>query len=52
MMSGPVTPAALIRDGKLRWNYCRDCCRERDVDPATIPLPADVPVPDVGKRMK
>jgi hypothetical protein len=50
-MSSPVTLAALIRDGKLLWVYCRDCCRERDVDPATIPLPGDFPVPDVGKRM-
>src|SRR5215469_5213349 len=35
----------LIRDGKLLWLYCRECFRERDVDPATIPLPPDGPVP-------
>jgi hypothetical protein len=40
----------LIRDGKLLWLYCRDCFREREVDPSTIPLPPDVPVPEIGKR--
>ncbi len=51
-MTGPATLGALIRDGKLLWTYCRDCCRERDLDPASIPLPADFPGPDVGKCMK
>src|SRR6516162_7189573 len=32
--------------------YCRECFRERDVDPSTVPLPPDVPVPEIGKRMK
>jgi hypothetical protein len=32
--------------------YCRDCGRERDVDPAMLPLPADCPVPEIGKRMR
>lgn len=49
---GPVTISALIRDRKLLWVYCRDCGRERDIDPASVPLPGDFPVPDVGKRMK
>ena len=47
-----VTIADLIRDRRLLWVYCRDCGRERDVDPATLPLPGDYPVPEVGKRMK
>jgi hypothetical protein len=51
-MIGPVLLGDPIRDGKLLWLYCRDCLRERDVDPATIPLSPDVPVPEIGKRMK
>jgi hypothetical protein len=51
-MTGPVTLGDLAREDKLLWVFCRDCCHERDVDPATIPLPGDAPVPDVGKRMK
>ena len=50
-MTGPVALADLAREGKLLWVFCRDCCHERDMDPA-IPLPGDTPVPDVGKRMK
>jgi hypothetical protein len=49
---GPVRLGDLIRDGKLLWLYCRECYRERDVDPATIPLPPDFPVPEILKRMK
>ena len=45
----PVLLADLIRDGKLMWTFCRRCNRERDIDPATIPLPGAFPVPDVGK---
>lgn len=52
MNVNPVTLGDLISDGKLLWLYCCDCCRERDVDPATIPLPAAFPVPEVGARMK
>jgi hypothetical protein len=51
-MTRPVLLGDLIRDGKLLWLYCRDCLRERDVDPSTIPLPPDVPVPEIGKHMK
>ena len=47
-----VTIADLIRDRRLLWVYCRDCGRERDVDPATLPLPGDWPVPEVGLRMR
>ena len=52
MTGGPVTLGDLIRDDKLLWVYCRDCCHERDVNPANVPLPGDTPVPDLGKRMK
>jgi hypothetical protein len=48
----PVTLGDLINAGKLLWVYCCDCGRERDVDPAALPLPADFPVPSVGSRMK
>jgi hypothetical protein len=48
----PVTLGDLIREGKLLWTYCRKCCRERDIDPATIPLPPEFPVPEAGSRMK
>jgi hypothetical protein len=51
-MSGPITLGHLIDDDKLLWVYCRDCGHERDVNPATVPLPAATPVPDVGKHMK
>ena len=49
---GPVTLNDLIRDDKLLWVYCRECGHERDVTPATVPMPSDTPVPDVGKHMK
>jgi len=51
-MTGPVTLGDFFRDSKLLWTYCRDCCRERYVDPATIQLPPEFPVPNVGSRMK
>lgn len=48
---GPVRVGDLIAHGKLMWGYCRCCGRERDLDPAALPVSADVPVPEVGKRM-
>ncbi len=48
----PVTLSDLTRDNRLMWTYCRDCGRERDLDPSSIPLPSDYPVPKVGKRMR
>ena len=42
----------LIRDGKLLWCYCTDCCREADVDPASLSLPPDTPVPSLKARMR
>ena len=50
--TGPVTLGDLIREDKLLWVYCRECCHERDVNPANVPLPADTAVPEIGKRMK
>lgn len=50
--TGPVRLGDLAREGKLLWGYCRACGRERDIDPATIPLPAAVPVPEIGRRMR
>jgi hypothetical protein len=50
---GPsVTLRDLVREDKLLWVYCCDCDRERDLNPATVPLPADTPVPEVSKHMK
>jgi hypothetical protein len=51
-MMTAVTLSDLIYEGKLLWVYCTGCGHERDVDPSTIPLPPDFPVPQVGKRMK
>jgi hypothetical protein len=51
-VSGPVTLGDLIRDDKLLWCYCCDCGHERDVTPATVPLPHKIAVADVGKHMK
>ncbi len=50
--TGPVTLGDLVREDKLLWVYCCDCCHERDIIPATAPLPAETPVPEVGKYMK
>ena len=41
-----------MREDKLLWVYCRECYHERDVNPATVPLPPETPVPEVGKHMK
>ena len=46
-----VTLNDLAHAGKLLWLYCCDCGRERDVDPLSLPLPGETPVPSVGKRM-
>jgi hypothetical protein len=48
----PVTLRDLVREDRLLWVYCCDCGRERDLNPATVPLPADTPVPEVSKHMK
>ncbi|MEI9899215.1 MAG: DUF3800 domain-containing protein [Hyphomicrobium sp.] len=51
-LSTPVTLSDLMREEKLLWVYCNDCGRERDLAPASLPVPPDTPVPDVGKRMR
>ncbi|MEQ1716199.1 MAG: hypothetical protein ABL907_09475 [Hyphomicrobium sp.] len=48
--SGPVTIGDLMRSGRLMWTYCTACGHERDLDPATLPLPPDTPVPGLGCR--
>ncbi len=50
--TGPVTLGDLIREDKLLWIYCRECCHERDVNPSNVPLPGHTPVPEVGKHMR
>lgn len=47
-----VTLADLARDGKLLWCWCPCCGRERDLDPASLPMPAGTPVPFAGRRMR
>jgi hypothetical protein len=50
---GPTVPLGeLAAAGKLLWVYSSDCGGERDIDPASLPLPASFPVPEVGSRMK
>lgn len=48
---GPVRLSDLITEGKLLWCYCCACGHERDLDPSTLPLPGDTPVPHVRRRM-
>jgi hypothetical protein len=52
--SRPATLGYLIREGKLLWLYCDPlaggCGYEADVDPASLPLSPDEPVPTVGPR--
>ena len=52
MQEGPVTLGDLTRDDKLLWVYCCDCGHERDVNPATVPLLADTPVPTTSTHMR
>ena len=51
-MNSPVTLGDLVRNDKLLWVYCCDCGHEHDVNPASVPLPAEMPAPEVGKHMK
>ncbi len=50
--TGPVTLGDLVREDKLLCVYCNVCCHERDVNPATVPLPPETPVPEVHKHMR
>ena len=47
-----ITLGDLIREDKLLWIYCRGCGHERDTNPATVPLPVETAVCDIGKHMK
>jgi hypothetical protein len=49
-MPNPVTLGDLITGGKLMWAYCIACCRDSDIDPTALPLPAATPVPGLGRR--
>jgi hypothetical protein len=51
-MGGPVTLGDLIEAKKLLWVYCCDCGHEREVDPASLPLSWNTPVPLIGTHMK
>lgn len=51
-MRGLVTIGDLTREGKLLWVYCRDCGRERDLEVHTLPLPADIAVPEAWRRFR
>ena len=51
MQRSPVTLGDLVSNDKLLWVYCCDSGHERDVNPATLPLPAETPVPEVGQHM-
>ena len=51
-MTLPVRLGDLICDGKLLWGWCADCCLEKDIDPASLPLPPDTPVPEIKKHMR
>ena len=53
--TGPVTLGDLIREDKLLWVYCRECCHERDVDPLSLRLPprrASVIVAGAGSSIR
>jgi hypothetical protein len=39
--TGPVTLTVLAQAGKLLLVYCRECGREHDLDPLSLPLPAE-----------
>ena len=47
-----VTIGDLIASGKSVWVYCRNCGRERDLDPAALPVPPAQSVPLLGRRMR
>ena len=47
----PVTLGDLSAAGKKLWAYCLDCQHNRFLDPASLPLPSDHAVPDVGHRL-
>lgn len=50
-MHGPVTIADLKRDGKLLEIGCMGCNRHVYIDPASIALPDNQPVPTAAARL-
>ncbi len=48
----PVILADLAREGRLLWCYCRSCSYEREVEPRSLGLPDEQPVPTAGQRLK
>ena len=48
--TGPVTLAMLAVDGKKLWLYCNDCHYNVEVEPLSLGLPPDTPVPTLGRR--
>jgi hypothetical protein len=51
-MIEPVTLSDLASRWQAALVYWTECGRERDLDPLSLPLPGETPVPSVGKRMK
>ena len=47
-----VTLGDLVRSGRSVWAYCLDCFRERDLAAAILPLPQDLSVPEIARRLK
>lgn len=46
-----VTLADLHRAHKLLWLYCTACGHEREIDPTSMGIGLETPVPEVGARM-
>lgn len=45
----PETLAGLISKSLKLWIYCEECHHNRSVDPCSIDLPPDTPVPAIGR---
>jgi Zn finger protein HypA/HybF involved in hydrogenase expression len=48
----PVTIGDLAAEGRLLWCYCCACGYEREVEPRSLGLGDDQPVPTAGQRLK
>ena len=51
-MGNPVTIGDLRRDGRALEIGCQNCDRHEYVDPHTLKLWNDLPVPDVAQRLR
>jgi len=47
-----MTIADLMKDGLLMGVHCHPCGRHVVVDPATLPLAPELPVPSLGKAVQ